>query len=81
MWLSKRSNNGDRTKITMGYHKAIKRLAGMHVWESNHASCEKIDAHIFEHLMNKRLLKFHLDVINSRYTFIPTVFLFFYNHY
>lgn len=33
--------------------------------ESNHASCEKIDAHIFEHLMNKRLLKFHLDVINS----------------
>ena len=34
-------------------------------WDSNHVACETIDVNIFEHLLNKWLLKFYFDVINS----------------
>ena len=49
MWFDEKIKHGDLKKITIGYHKAIKRLAGMHVWDSNHAVCEKIVVNIFEH--------------------------------
>ena len=45
----------------------------MHVWESNHAACEKIDVNIFKHLLNKRLLKFYFNLINSRCTAIQNL--------
>ena len=51
-WFDQKIKPGDLKKISTGYHKAIKRLAGMRVWDSNHAPCEKIGFNIFEHLLN-----------------------------
>ena len=65
MLVEEKMKHGDLKKAYVGYHKAIKRLAGIHVWESNYAACVKIYANIFGHLLNKRLLKFYFDVINS----------------
>ena len=73
MWFEEKIKPGDLRKMSVGYHKAIKRLAGMNVWESNHAACEKIDVNIFEHLLNKRLLKFYFDLINSRCTIVKNL--------
>ena len=48
MWFEERIKQGDLKKFFILYHKAIKRLAGMHARESqsNHALCEKIDVNI-----------------------------------
>ena len=73
MWFEEKIKSGDMKEISIGYHKAIKRLAGMHVWDSNHAACERIDVNIFKHLLNKRLLKFYFDVINSRCTVVKNL--------
>ena len=42
MWFEEQIKHGDLKKYSIRYHKAIKSLAGMHVWESNHAVCEKL---------------------------------------
>ena len=49
----------------------------MHAWESNHAACEKIDVNIFEHLLNKLLLKFYFDLMNSRCTVVTNLCYYF----
>ena len=35
MGYEEKIKHGDLKKISMGYRKAMKILAGMHVWESN----------------------------------------------
>ena len=52
-------------KISVAYHKAIKKLCGMMVWESNHLACEKMNLYIFSHL----LLKIHLEIQPSCHSY------------
>ena len=60
--------NRDRVfhKISVAYHKAVKKLAGLPVWSSNHLACELIGVNIFRHLQAKRMYKFCLSVFCSR---------------
>ena len=39
--------------------------------------CEKIDVNLFESLLNKRLLKFYFDLMNSRYTIVKNLLYYF----
>ena len=52
-------------KISVAYHKAIKKLCGMMVWESNHLACEKMNLYIFSHLLSKRIMNFYFSNISS----------------
>ena len=36
-------------KISVAYHKAIKRICGMNVWDSNHDACEVMVVNICRH--------------------------------
>ena len=37
----------------MGYHKAIKKILGISIHESNHFACQETKLFLFNHLMNK----------------------------
>ena len=52
-------------KIAVTYHKALKRVARMNVWDSNHVACEKVGTPIFKHLITKRALCFFFKIISS----------------
>ena len=52
-------------KISVAYHKAIKRICGMNVWDSNHDACERMGVNTFTHLLVKRLIKFWHRLIKS----------------
>ena len=45
-------------KISVTYHKAVKRVCGLNVWDSNHDACEMAQVPIFKHLLATRLLCF-----------------------
>ena len=57
LWVEKLKTS-QLSKISVCYHKAIKRVARMNVWESNHEACDKIGVPIFKHLFAKRLACF-----------------------
>ena len=61
-------SNRDRKfhKISVGYHKAVKKIAGLPVWNSNHMACESIGVNIFRHLQAKRMYKFCVSLFCSK---------------
>ena len=48
--------NKDVYKIGVTYHKAIKKIANLNVWDSNHLGCDIVGVPIFKHLLAKRLI-------------------------
>ena len=57
VWFGKVSTS-HLNKISVAYHKAVKRICGMNVWDSNHVACETVGVPIFRHLFATRLLCF-----------------------
>ena len=53
-------------KISVAYHKAVKRVGGFEVWNSNHDACEAVGVLLFRHLWAKRLLFFWHRLCLSR---------------
>ena len=48
--------NKDIYKIGVTYHKAVKKIAHLNVWDSNHLGCDVVGVPIFKHLLAKRLV-------------------------
>ena len=65
LWYSDWKNK-DLHKFAVTYHKAIKKIARLNVWDSNHEACSLVGVPIFTHLMAKRILSFFYSVINSQ---------------
>ena len=53
-------------QLTIFYHKAVKRIAGLPMWESNHLACSMTSLPIFKHYVNLRLVNFLFNVSNSK---------------
>ena len=53
-------------KISVAYHKAVKRIAGLNVWDSNHVGCEIAKVPIFRHLFAKRLVNNFFSICESK---------------
>ena len=53
-------------KISVSYHKAVKRACGLNVWDSNHEACETVGVPIFKHLLAKRLVCFWHNLCYSK---------------
>ena len=41
-------------KISVAYHKAVKQVCQMNIWDSNHVACELAGVPTFKHLLAKR---------------------------
>ena len=52
--------------ISVAYHKAIKKIAGLNVWDSNHLGCERVGVSLFKHLLARRLVCFWHNLWNSK---------------
>ena len=52
-------------KISVTYHKAVKRLCGFPPWESNHKSCDIVGVPLFLHLLAKRMICFFTGLLRS----------------
>ena len=54
------------SKISVAYHKAVKRICGLNTWDSNHIACEIAGVKIFKHLLATRLLCLWKKVSESK---------------
>ena len=52
-------------RISVAYHKAIKKIANLNTWDSNHEACETVGVLLFKHLIAKRQLCFWYNLCNS----------------
>ena len=66
IWFEEIIKNKDVRKVEVAYHKAVKKIAGLNVWNSNHLACELVGVNIFRHLLSRRLLNFYFSAINTK---------------
>ena len=59
------SNKRVFNKISVAYHKAIKRVAGLAPWQSNHAASDITHLPIFSHFINSKILSHLFSLIQS----------------
>lgn len=52
--------------MSIAYHKAIKRMVGLNMWDSNHLACEIAHVYIFKHLLARRLICFWHRLFTSK---------------
>ena len=65
------------SKISVTYHRAIKRLCGKNLWDSNHEACETVGVPIFKHLLSKRLLCLWQNLCTTKNACMGTLKYFF----
>ena len=53
-------------KISVTYHKAVKRICGLKPWDNNHIACDTVNILIFRHFLAKRRLCYFHNVLKSR---------------
>ena len=51
LWYDDLMNRNRFRKVEICYHKCIKRVAGLNVWDSNHLACSIVGVPIFRHLL------------------------------
>ena len=69
-------------KMSICYHKAVKRVARLNVWNSNHVACDIVNVSIFTHLLAKRAICFYFSLIKSQSPCVsPYIYYFRYNSF
>ena len=53
-------------RISVAYHKAIKRMCGLKTWDSNHEACNMAGLLLFRHMWAKRQLCFWYNLCYSK---------------
>ena len=64
IWFDRYSHR-EVNRLEVTYHKAVKRVARLNVWDSNHEACDIIKVPTFPHLVAKRLICLFHSIINS----------------
>ena len=57
--------NREVNKLAITYHKAVKRVARLNVWDSNHEGCSIVGVPIFQHMMSKRIVSYFFSLMKS----------------
>jgi len=52
-------------KVSVAYHKSVKKVANLNLWDSNHRACESIGVDTFPHLVSKRLLSHYVTLMTT----------------
>ena len=66
LWFEQKINNNKINKISIVFHKAIKKIAGLLPWDSNHQACSIVGINVFKHFLAKRLFNQFVSIINSK---------------
>ena len=73
VWFEQCLSDNKLRKISVIYHKAVKKVAGMRPWDSNHDACSSVRVNIFKHLLAKRIFNHFKSLISSSNAVISTL--------
>ena len=49
--------------LAVVYHKCVKKVEGLNIWDSNYEACEIVKVPIFKYMLAKRLVSFLFKVL------------------
>ena len=52
-------------RLSVAYHKAVKRILNFNIWDNNHDACDMAGVLMFKHLLAKRQLCYWVNLSNS----------------
>lgn len=64
-WYDFMEKHSSFKNISISYHKSLKRMCNLNVWDSNHMACSLLGMNTFKHFLAKRCLKFFIRMIKS----------------
>jgi len=73
VWIEQKLSARLIHKLSVAYHKAVKKVASLNVWDSNHVACERVGVDTMPHLIAKRLLSFYANVKQSKCKIISSL--------
>ena len=53
-------------KMSVCYHKTVKRVAGLNVWDSNHLACSIVGVQLFKHFLAITCLNLYLRLCKNK---------------
>ena len=78
LWFEAKFSTNLIRNISVSYHKAVKKTAGLKPWDSNHQACTTVQINIFQHLWIKRMVNHFFSLVNSENTIIKGLKYYFY---
>ena len=73
LWFENNIKIKDLKKIEVIFHKAVKKVVNMNIWESNHDACDRMYILTFKHILSHRLISFYNSCINSHCKFFRKI--------
>ena len=65
LWYDQLETPNKFNKIAVCYHKTVKKLTGLNVWESNHDACSIADVLLFKHYLALSCLRLYLRLCKN----------------
>ncbi|MEL6606519.1 MAG: reverse transcriptase domain-containing protein, partial [Cyanobacteria bacterium J06614_10] len=78
LWFGGKSEQYVIRQFAIGYHKAIKKLLGLSMHESNHYACQEASLLMFNHMINNNKLHFIFRIFYKPCSFIDKLIDFLY---
>ena len=66
LWYNDKNRKNIMNRISVAYHKSIKKVLNMNSWDSNHLACEILGVNIFRHLQAKRMYNYYRSILRSK---------------
>ena len=65
-WYNNKNRKNIMNRISVAYHKSIKKVLDINSWDSNHLACEILGVNIFKHLPAKRMYNYYISILRSK---------------
>ena len=65
IWPNLKNTNKEFGTLAITYHNAMKKIAKLDTWDSNHLAADKTGLTLFTHLINKRQIAFLFSLCNG----------------
>ena len=66
LWYDNLINRNKFRKVEICYHKCVKKVAGLNVWDSNHLACSIVGVPVFRHLLAWSCLSLYNRMFKTR---------------
>ena len=73
LWFEEKYRDALYRKISVAYHKAVKKVAGRMPWDANHEACSIVKVNLFSHLLAKRMLNYFFSLLGSPHAIISSL--------
>ena len=77
LWIEEPLKSKDLYALSVVYHMAVKKVAGLKLWDNSHEACSMVGVNTMKHLLAKRMVKFYFRLMSSQVSMVQRLRYFF----